>query len=296
MTAAGTKEEIDPSLPTCIGEPGCTVTLKGDLPLEFVPPLTGKYPLIRTYRINDPSSYARTVLIEQLRAAGVKVKASPVEPNPSDKLPPKDSYQPEMRVALLRGLPYSEDAKLINKVSYNIGADTSLLLWGLTQGVDNMESALAVEKKNLQTNFGIYPDQYTFVDGSGGGDSTATTTAVTHLLTDMYARPVFPQFFATLPILGVDGSLGTITDFESEPSLAPAKGQVYAKTGTYVALGPNGNPLIRSQGFGGYIKAKSGRMLVYDLVINDAPFNGISSVIDVFQDEGLISAILWRDN
>jgi D-alanyl-D-alanine carboxypeptidase/D-alanyl-D-alanine-endopeptidase (penicillin-binding protein 4) len=287
--------EIDPALPQCIGIPGCKVTLDGTLPVGFTPPLTGAYPLIRTYRITDPSSYARTILIEELRRAGVKVKAATVEKNPEDLLPAKDCYQPEMQVAKLIGLPVSEDTKLVNKVSYNLGADTSLLLWGLTQGVDNMEATLAIEKKNLQKNYGIAPDEYSFIDGSGGGDSTATPKAVTHLLSDMLTHPTFPAFFATLPILGVDGSLGTVTNFESDPSLAPAKGNVNAKTGTYVGLGKNG-PLIKAQEFAGYIHTKSGKTLIFHLVVNNAPFAGIPSVVNIFQDEGYVSAILWRDN
>jgi D-alanyl-D-alanine carboxypeptidase len=287
--------DIEPSLPECIGIPGCKVTLEGTLPVGFVPPLTGTYPLIRTYRITDPSSYARTILIEELRRAGVKVNAATVEKNPEDLLPAKDCYQPEMQVAKLIGLPVSEDTKLINKVSYNLGADTGLLLWGLTQGVDNMDAALAAEKKNLQANYGIAPDEYHFIDGSGGGDSTATPKAVTHLLSDMYTHTTFSSFFATLPILGVDGSLGTVTNFESDASLAPAKGNVSAKTGTYVGLTENG-PLIKAQEFAGYIHAKSGKKLIFHLVVNNAPFEDISSVIDIFQDEGFIAAILWRDN
>jgi hypothetical protein len=88
------------------------------------------------------------VLIEKLRAAGVKVDAPTVEPNPIHLLPAKNCYEPDMRVAELHGLSYAEDAKLIAKVSYNIGADTSLLLYGVTQGADYMQSALTAEKKN----------------------------------------------------------------------------------------------------------------------------------------------------
>ncbi len=295
MRPAGSEVNIEPGLPSCIAKPDCVVTLKGALPVGLVPPLTGQYPLIRTFRIVDPSSYARTILIEKLRAVGVKVKAPTVEPNPSRLLPAKNGYEPNMRVAELRGLPYAEDAKLINKVSYNIGADTSIVLWGLTQGADSMESALAAEKKNLQADFGINPSDYFFIDGSGGGDTTATNPAVTHLLADMYTHPVFPQYFASFPILGVDGSLATVTDFESDTTLAPAKGQVHAKTGTYI--GQRGDEvLIRAQAFAGYVNARSGRRLAYELVVNDVPFKAISDVIQIFQDEGTISAILWRDN
>jgi D-alanyl-D-alanine carboxypeptidase len=122
MSPAAADVNIELGVPLCIGQSDCTATLKGDLPVDFVPPLTGSYPLIRTFRITDPSSYARTVLIEKLRGAGVKVNAPTVERNPIQFLPAQDCYEPRMRVAGLRGLPYSEDAKLTNKISYNIGA------------------------------------------------------------------------------------------------------------------------------------------------------------------------------
>ncbi|HEY3838037.1 MAG TPA: D-alanyl-D-alanine carboxypeptidase, partial [Bryobacteraceae bacterium] len=257
----------------------------------FTPPITGSYPLIRAFRIADPSSYARTVLIEELRAGGVKVDAPTAEPNPSQLLPAQGSYDPATRVAQLRGQPYAEDARFINKVSYNIGADTSLVLYGLTQGADDMPSALTVEKANLQNHYGISPAEYSFIDGSGGGETTAISSAVTQFLLDMYQSPTFPQYFDSLPILGVDGSLATTTDYESDPTLVGAKGQVHAKPGTYVA-----GPVIKGDALAGYIKTKSGRRLAYHVVVNNVPFKSVSDVIQVFQDEGTISAILWRDN
>ena len=117
--------------------------------MDFVPPLTSKFPLIQTFRITQPSNYARTVFLEALRAKGVTVSAELTKDNPVQLLPPKDSCPLDTKVAELEGMPYSDYVKFILKVSYNIGADTSLLLFGLTQGVDNMEDALKVEKKNL---------------------------------------------------------------------------------------------------------------------------------------------------
>jgi D-alanyl-D-alanine carboxypeptidase len=61
----------------------------------------------------------------------------------------------------------------------------------VTQGADDMPSALAAEKKNLQTHYGISPSEYFFVDGSGGGDTTAINRAVTHMLAGMIGRPAF---------------------------------------------------------------------------------------------------------
>ena len=286
---------VDPELPTCIGKSGCTSTLRGTLPVNYTPPMTNQWPLIRTVRITQPANYARTVFIEKLQAAGVKVKADAVALNPTQLLPAKNSYAPDTRVAELKGLPYSEDAMFILKVSYNMGADTSLILYGVTQGVDNMKSAIIAENRNLQANYAISNSDHHFIDGSGGGDTTATSAAVTHMLADMTTHPAFPQYQAAFPILGVDGSLATVTDFTSDPTLAPAKGQVHAKTGTY-ATGDEKGITVKGQAFGGYIYTKSGKRLVYQLVVNNVPIKNIPDILQIFQDEGTISAILWRDN
>jgi D-alanyl-D-alanine carboxypeptidase/D-alanyl-D-alanine-endopeptidase (penicillin-binding protein 4) len=189
--------ELDPEFPPCIGVPGCTAAITGDLPVDFDPPLTNKLPLVQTFRIVRPSNYARTVLIEALQAAGVKVDAPAVAFNPVSLLPSSNSYPADTKVAELIGLPYSADAKLVLKVSYNIGADTSLLLFGLTQGVNNMGDALVVERKNLILNYGIAGDEFQFIDGSGGGLTTATNRAVTKILLDMppsrFFRPTSPR-------------------------------------------------------------------------------------------------------
>ena len=62
-------------------------------------------------------------------------------------------------------------------------------------------------------------------------------------------------------------------------------------TGTFID-----DSSIKAQAFAGYINAKSGRKLAYQLVVNNVPFKTIDDVIQIFQDEGTISAILWRDN
>lgn len=285
---------IDPELPACIGSPDCTSTISGELPSGFVPPLTGQPTLVQAVRIVQPSNYARTVLVESLEAAGVSVNAPVVEANPVALLPAKGSYRGADKVAQLTGLPYGDDAKLILKISYNIGADTSLVLFGLTHHVDTIAGALAVERQTLQSHFGIPSGDYRFVDGSGGGYTTATNAAVTRMLEELAKSPAAAAFYDALPILGVDGSLGFVKGYESDPTLAGATGKVHAKTGTFVA--PSGAGIVlKAQAIGGYVTTKSGRHLTFELVVNDVPIKGIYDVTQVFQDEGKVSAILWRD-
>jgi PBP4 family serine-type D-alanyl-D-alanine carboxypeptidase len=295
----GEKENIklDPEFPSCIGLSNCFGTVTGMLPIDSIPPLTEAFPLIQTFRIVRPDNYARTVLIEALKKAGVKVKANPVGENPVELLPPQNSYSPHTLLAELVSLPYSEYAKLVNKVSYNIGADTSLVLWGLTEGVDNMNDALIVERENLTWNIGIPGNEFLFFDGSGGGDAKATNKAIHRMLKYISEQDFFPEFLASLPILGVDGSLGFVTDFESDPSLAGAKGNAFAKTGTFLAETDKKELLLKGQALAGYIDAKSGRRLIFNMFVNNVQLGtDFEKVLEVFQDQGTITAIIWRDN
>lgn len=283
---------VKPAVPPCIGRPGCAATVAGSVPIDLDPPLTGRFPLVRTVRIPDPASYARTVLIELLRENGVRVDAPAVSPNPVALLPRQRTYPAATKVAELRGLPYADSAKLVLKVSYNIGADASLLLFGLTQGVDSMDAALAKERRVLASRYGIGAAQYDFPDGSGGGESRALNRAVTRMLSVMSKSAAFPAYLDGMPILGVDGSLAAVTDFQSDPTLKRATGQVRAKTGTYV---DETGTVLKAQALGGYVTTKAGRRLAFQLAVNNVPIAGIDDVVQVFQDQGRLSAILWRD-
>ncbi|MGE3521970.1 MAG: D-alanyl-D-alanine carboxypeptidase, partial [Candidatus Dadabacteria bacterium] len=53
-------------VPGCIGAPGCKGTVTGQIPADYKPALPGIPTLVRTFSIQDPSSYARILLIEAL--------------------------------------------------------------------------------------------------------------------------------------------------------------------------------------------------------------------------------------
>lgn len=288
--------ELDPLVPGCFGMIDCMGTVSGEVSAGLVPPLTDSFPIVQIFRISDPSSYARTVLIEALIEEGVEVSAEVVAPNPTEFLPPENSYSNDTLVAEYISLPLSEYGRLVLKVSYNIGSDTSLLLWGLEQGSDNMEDTLSIERSHLIDDIGIPGDEFEFFDGSGGFDTVASNKAVIQMLEYISKQSFYPDYLQLLPILAVDGSLAFVTDFESDPTLAGAKGNVYAKTGTKITPREDGL-FLDGQALGGYIITKSGRTLVYHLAVNNVPLGfDITNVQEVFQDQGEISAIIWRDN
>jgi D-alanyl-D-alanine carboxypeptidase len=294
--------ELDPELPSCIGSAGCTGAVSGNIPANFVPPLTNRYPVMRSFRITQPSNYARTVFIEALRRAGVTVTAATLEANPVGVLPAPASYEASARVAQLVSPAYDQYAKYILKVSYNLGADTSLMLFGLaSNGSTTMSDALSEERTALSTQFNVPVDQLHFIDGSGAGNTTATGASIIAMLRGMQPKAVFPSFFNALPTLGLDGSLSFVTDFTADPTLAGAKGQVHAKTGTFVAAADapssaSATPAIvlKGQSLAGYVDAQSGRRLAFALTVNNVAITTLDDILAVFQDEGTISAMMWK--
>lgn len=286
--------ELEPEPAACLGTAGCAGRVSGTLPAGYTPPLTGRYPMIRTFRIADPATYARSVLIEALARAGVMVDAPVVAPNPVQRLPASRGYDASTRVAELVSHPFLDQARHILKVSYNIGADTSLMLFGLTQGVTTQAGALAAERAALAGRYGVATDAVRFIDGSGGGDTTATAKAVIDLLRAMASGPNAQAFRTALPSLGVDGSLAFVEDFAGDPSLAGARGRVQAKTGTYL-VGGGAGPVLAAQALAGYVTARSGRRLAFEVVVNDvAPIGSLDDILQVFQDQGTIAATLWK--
>lgn len=297
VAGSDTDVELQPVLPDCIGRQPCVGTVTGSVPSDLVGPLTGRLPVPRAFRITEPANYARTVLIEALAAAGVTVDAPVVAPNAPGRLPAASAYTADRRVAELVSAPYGEHAKHIMKVSYNLGAETSLMHYGLAHGLRSQADALAQERRALVSQFGLDSTEFMFLDGSGDGETRASSRAVTGLLGAMARRPVYDDYLATFPRMGVDGSQALVTGFMDDATLAGARGQVQAKTGTFVDGAPNDQMAIRAEVFGGYIQTRAGRRLAYLLAVNDMePVPGFDQLVEVIQDLGVISAVVWRDN
>ena len=159
-----------------------------------------------------------------------------------------------------------------------------------------MDDALSAERINLTQNVGVPGHEFFFVDGSGGGEATATNKAILQMLKYVSEQNFFPTFLDALPVLGVDGSLAFVTDFESNPTLARARGNAFAKTGTFAQANEKGI-FLRGQALGGYIDAKSGRRLMFNVFVNDVQLGfDVAELQEVFQDQGTIAAIIWREN
>ena len=274
-------------LMNCNWPAACVGTVTGKIPIGYRAPLSGSPTFVGTFRVESPSSFARIAFVQALQRAGVSVNAPVLEQNPVGKLPPKGSYAPGTQAAQFVSPPYSQYSKLILKVSLNLGANLSLSLFGLTKRQTTIAGSLAAERKTLVERMGILPGDFDFpTNGSGSPDSRAAPRATVKMLAGMSRGSTYAAYRASLPILGVDGSL---TD--TGRSL-PAKGHVFAKTGTTVDKSG-----LKAQVLAGYIDARSGRHLVFALYVNDAgPIKDIADVAQVFEDEGEISNAIYLSN
>lgn len=287
-TAAGTPSTVPLSgdaQVTCIGTADCAGTIEGTIPVDYKAPLSARPESVQTFRIEDPASFARIAFIEALERAGVTVKTSSALTNPKDALRAAGAYAPESRVAEFISPPYSEYVKLILKVSLNLGANLSLMLFGLAHGQRTITDALAVERQTLIGRMGIDGDAFDFpTNGSGSPDSQATARATVQMLAEMGKSAGGSVYKAGLPVLGVDGSLA------HSGVTMPAKGHVFAKTGT--TLDETG---LKAQNLAGYIDTKNGRHLAFAIFLNDGgPIEQISDVSEVFEDEAAITNAIYE--
>lgn len=250
----------------CIGQTGCSGQVSGDLPADYLAPLTNGAAYVNTFTVEDPNAFVRTALIEALDRNGVTVAADTVAPNPTELLPEAADYSSDTLVASFESPPFSETARLVLKVSLNLGANLSLSLFGLTMDERTVDGALGVERSTLEDRFGIAGDLFDFpTNGSGSPDSQAAPRALVDFLVEMQQTDVAEPYFDAFPIMGVDGTLAS-----SGTDLA-ATGNVRAKTGTTIAASDDGETIeLKARNLAGYIETASGRTLAFALMVNEA--------------------------
>jgi serine-type D-Ala-D-Ala carboxypeptidase/endopeptidase (penicillin-binding protein 4) len=238
----------------------------------------------------DPAKWARTLLIEALERAGVTVSASAFDENPASLLPKLGDQTGLVRVAVLRSPPFSENARLILKVSHNLHASTLPLLIAVLHGKRRLEDGMHLEHEFLK-RAGLDADAISFGGGAGGAQADCTTPRMNvALLRYLATRPDFAVFERALPILGVDGTLADDVAKES-----PARGKVRAKTGTLLWQNRmNDHYLVKSKALAGYMTAKSRRELVFSFVVNDVQIDKTSETKAIGKVLGHLCEIVYE--
>jgi serine-type D-Ala-D-Ala carboxypeptidase/endopeptidase (penicillin-binding protein 4) len=248
-------------------------------------------PQLQVWQIPDPAAFARTALIESLGRAGVTVGAPGIAENPDGLLPDRNSYPADDQVAVLRSPPFREYARLILKVSHNVGAQVALCLLAADAGYHDCQRGFGVERDFLK-RIGVNVREVALSDGRGGAPyNRLTPRATVQLLHWWTKRPDFETFKRSLPILGVDGDLAL------SGTNSPARGKVFAKTGA--AAGPdsvNNQLVLGGKTIAGYLAGRGGTARPFALFMNNAFFpNEPGNIFVASADLSRIAAAMQQD-
>lgn len=276
-----------------------TVAEDGETSLEVDEPQSGVFriggqiaagsdPAIQVGEVEDPAAFARTALIEALQEAGVEVSAKPTGSNPSDLLPPEDSYSESERVAQHVSAPLKEFTKVIFKTSHNPGAQLMTCLSAVKAGSRDCEGGLKREFE-IFTGLGASPESTFIFDGAGSDDHNRTTPdAMTKFLRAVEEQPYGKAFRSSLTILGVDG-----TEAQVEKG-SPSAGKILVKSGTRVTGTPAGQGIVFGKTLVGYVEAESDRRLAISIMVGDVPVSSAQEIFpiveNVTEDQGALAA------
>lgn len=284
---------VDAQVDTADKQAGAVITLNmvgtGQYTVRGRVPAGGK-PVVRILPVEDPALFARSLFVEALRRAGVKVAAAVARPARVE-LPIPAQYQELPRVALFTSAPFGEVLKVTLKTSHNLYATTLPCLLAAKAGKATQEDGLKLARKHLK-GLGVEVDGVSFASGAGGsGADFVTPRATVQLLQGLRKRDDWEQFRGWLPALGEDGTLKEAVDKDS-----PARGKVFAKTGTNAWFDTlNGRPLLKSKTLAGGMTTAGGREVLFALFVNDIPLEPGESTSRLVKTLGRVCEVLYQE-
>lgn len=181
---------------------------------------------IRTYvTVNNPTQYAMVVLKSVLEKNNIVVNGFPID---IDDVAKRNEIGNLRKLFTYYSPVLKEIIKVINKNSENFYSEQLLKTIGLEKnGFGSASEGIKAANKIFQ-EMGIITSGMNMVDGSGLSRLNLVTPAqIVTLLNYMFRSEYFIPFFNSLPIAGVDGTLGLrMKDTKAADNLR-------AKTGTH---------------------------------------------------------------
>jgi serine-type D-Ala-D-Ala carboxypeptidase/endopeptidase (penicillin-binding protein 4) len=284
--------QFDSSVVTVAGEGQTAIQLERLSPQHFHlrgQIRQGSRPYVCVARMEQPQDFARTLLVERLRSHGVAVEQSSLKPVDRQLLPPVEAYDSLPEAARHVSPPFAEAIRVVLKVSHNLHAGMLPLLLAARAGKRTMEDGLRIEGETL-SKLGVAVEEVSFGSGEGGsrGDYV-TPRAVIGLLRVMYHHPAAEAYRLALPVLGVDGTLHNAVTPDS-----PARGKVYAKTGTAVWWNSMGQKMfVLSKALAGYMDNARGKRLALGIFLNNYQTAEMDKVMEQGQVIGRLCEVIY---
>lgn len=240
VVTTAAKEKADLRL---VREPGsATVVVSGVMPAKSE---TRKLVLA----IQEPAQHAAALLARLLAERGVKCdgKVRPQhDPDPAET----------SRTVLAEHLSIrlGDSIKLVNKISQNLHTEVLLRVAARQDGRWSDAEDLLKFPQGFYAKVGIAPDDVVQSDGSGlSRHDMVTPRAFVALLAYAQKQPWFQEFYASLPVAGLDGTLN------ERMKDAGVAGRIHAKTGSVTHV----------RTLSGYADTASGRRLIFSFLSNN---------------------------
>lgn len=260
-------------------ESGKNILVKGTLPAD-------QKNLLRTFSIKNAVEFAKDAFIQALKGAGITVN---LNGNKANSTVPA-SFKGSEPIAVWTSPPLTEYAKLILKVSHNLGADLIAPLLAVKAGGKTFDEGMVQLGKFTTEVVGVPLDSFVFLDAAGGDQNRLTPKAEVMVLNYVRRLPLeqFKKFDESLPILGIDGSLA---DFGKGST---AVGKVHAKPGTGVSYNTaTGQFFLATQALAGYIEGQNGHLIEFMIAVNNGTMPKINDIFPIFEDFAQMTVVMY---
>jgi D-alanyl-D-alanine carboxypeptidase/D-alanyl-D-alanine-endopeptidase (penicillin-binding protein 4) len=199
--------------------------------------------------VQEPAQHAAIVLALLLAKQHVKVDGKVRvmhEPDPNEA----------GRTVLAEHLsvPLKDSVKLVNKISQNLHAELLLRTAARQQGRWATPEDLLKFPEAFYTKAGVAAGDVIQTDGSGlSRRDLVTPRAFVAVLESAEKQAWFPEYLASLPVAGADGTLN------ERMREAPLAGKIHAKTGSVTHV----------RALSGYAETPGGRKLIFSFLSNN---------------------------
>jgi D-alanyl-D-alanine carboxypeptidase/D-alanyl-D-alanine-endopeptidase (penicillin-binding protein 4) len=213
----------------------------------------GSKPRQQGVSVWKPELYTAHLLKESLQRSGILPLGQP-----------SSGFTPWKAVEIVQRLwPLDSVIVTMNKSSDNLSAENLLKTIAVFRGGIPGSARNGIYAVNeFLSSCGIDTTRLQIVDGSGVSHyNLITADQLVQLLVSISKRPeMFPRFYASLPIAGVDGTL------QDRMKTSSAAGNLRAKTGTI-----NGVSTLS-----GYVQSRDGEMIAFSMMMQNFVIPAVS--------------------
>lgn len=240
VTTVGAKEKKDLRLTR---EPGANaVVVNGNLPAKSAPEKL-------VLAVQEPAQHAAALLAKLLAERGVRLDGTMRAQHDPD---PAESSRTVLAEHL--SIRLGDAVKLVNKISQNLHTEVLLRAAARQSGRWDDPEDLLKFPQLFYAKVGIGPDDVVQTDGSGlSRHDLVTPRALVALLHYAQKQPWFPEYYASLPVAGVDGTLN------ERMKDSPIVGRIHAKTGS----------VSHVRTLSGFAETPGGRRLIFSFLSNN---------------------------